>query len=120
MIVSSSPRKVMEALATVIVLAGLAAVGCSSPGIIGEWHCEVQGKPCVINIFSDGTGDATEQGKPVQAVKWKHASHGFEVTITGVGITLLGTLRENGTLALAAPDDPEAGLLIMKRPQSNR
>jgi hypothetical protein len=110
----------MEALATTIVLVGLAAVGCSSPGIIGEWHCEVQGKPCVMTFVSDGTGDATEQGKPLQAVKWKQAGDGFEVTITGVGITLLGTLQENGTLALAAPDDPKAGVLIMKRSQGNR
>jgi len=97
------------------LLACLAAAGCSSPSIVGEWHGEGEAKAYSLTILSDGTGDASQQGQPTKAIKWKRVNDKFEIAIVGTEGALEATLRENETLALFAPHSPDLGLLILKR-----
>jgi hypothetical protein len=102
-----------------LVLAGLTTAGCSS-SIVGEWQGEAKGKPVFLTILSDGTGDVSEEGQPTRAITWKRVDGKFEIACAAVGMTLEGTLRENQTLAITIPTNPDEGLLVLRRKTGDR
>lgn len=103
----------------VLVLIGLMLGGCSPSPLVGEWTGEdPTGKRFVIRILSDGTGDATQKGQPTMPLEWKPTKVGFELKFEDS--ELIGTLREDGKLALRKPKNPGLGILVLEKSTSDR